>query len=248
MDIAHIAKILEIFAALLGVSSLVGPDRLEHWERSIRGYLNAKQSISRLSQKLRMVISPSYNFLQKPSILAFSITSFVATFGVLFLMDWYIFSGEAIRRITDLKAHPPNGYMDYLLTFGRGGTLIWMSSRIFGIGFTLWAQFICSSVFLTLITAFIVFVFINEGLKKTLRYALFEAEEENGKRMARHISYVIYFVVLAPTIVAYCFTFALSTPYLLAEKVANRFQLRPIFGVLTAILTVIALVLEFIIM
>src|SRR3712207_2776235 len=78
MTIARIGVALEIIGVILGASSLVGHNRLAHWEAAIRTYLNARQFISGLAQKRQPILSTSFRILYKPVSIIVSICTAIA--------------------------------------------------------------------------------------------------------------------------------------------------------------------------
>lgn len=228
MDIAHIAKILEILAALLGVSSFAGPDRLSRWESSMQAYLNARQAISKVNQKLNFLIPKFVHILYVPVkyfVFLFLLASCIA-------MAWFLSNGKAIASLISEGGLPDRG----------------VATRFFMFTYTVLMP-IGTIIEICVTTALIFVLFLVSGKSLTgFTKQMVEYLAPISQVATLAISFAIYSFIFLPIVVTYSITLILLTPYIVADKISIHFQLRPVMGILTTIITIVALVMEFIIM
>lgn len=65
-----------------------------------------------------------------------------------------------------------------------------------------------------------------------------------GKAFARFLASLIYAIILAPSLITYVLFYLLLSPYLLADKLAIKFGLRPVLGVLGTIMILTGLFIQ----
>jgi hypothetical protein len=199
------------------------------WENSIKAYFNTRLYLTVLDKRIRRVMVQVYAVLKR---VAFVLGIILTV--VLYLL--YLRQLDSIHRILQLVSR---------LLQNR----VWLRVLV-------WLFFLLYFLYVLLIFWYGI---LRPALRTVKQYGWLQliskivdceirgfilVTKRTGDFAAHAFAYLIYSILLVPSVIMYAVVAGLLSPYLLAEQISVRFGLRPTLGVLGTITLLLGMLIQ----
>jgi hypothetical protein len=220
--------VIQIVGTTLALSAFFDRQRLARWESALRAYLRARRILALFVRVLQPVLYAVFNVFAIPfRIIAYTVTMVLMAilrhlFYTLFLLPFflvvYLAKGLIGKTASDVLA-----WVFVALLF------IWRYVTIY---------------FDTMYPDLVTYRDKLWETHVTIAIRIAEASTSVAESCAALLAFILYAPVILSISAAYLGTVFLLTPYLVCDKIAGRFNMRPVLGVLGVMLTLVGLFIQ----
>jgi hypothetical protein len=211
----RVGTVLELIGIIIMSSSFAGEDRLHRWEASLKDYLDFRLRISIITEKIKKNSYKVFDLSRK--VLYILVGTLI--FASCLVINWTMDAGNLHFYQSNILPHFHKSLKDLIIY----GCLYFLVGLIFLIiGYCL----------------FFILVYLIDSIRdfRVTRFIV-----ASGASILATIFYSLSLIVV---FFLYFGSYVLLTPYLIAERVSVRFQLRPVFGVFGTIVSFVGVMFQ----